>query len=150
MVHCAVNSAKPEEMKEDFLPLTVDYRSRDYSFGVIPDSTKRRERHGGDDEILVARFVDRAVRSLFPKGYVQDVQVLVTSHSADGIHDPTVLAVNAASLALLNSRQPWFGPVGCVRVGIVDHKLKVNPTVAEMEVSPLDLLYAGTTSRAVM
>jgi polyribonucleotide nucleotidyltransferase len=151
IVHVSVNSAKPaEEPKEDFLPLTVDYRSRLYAFGKIPMTTNKKERHGGDDEILVSRFIDRAIRPLFPKGYTQEVQLIATAHSADGIHDPTVLSVNAASLALLCSSQPWNGPVGCVRVGLVDGKLKVNPTVTEMQKSSLDLLYAGTATRALM
>jgi polyribonucleotide nucleotidyltransferase len=150
VVHTSMNSARTEDPKEDFLPLTVDYRSRHYAFGKIPDNRMRKEKHGSDEEVLVSRFIDRAIRPLFPKGYVNELQVIATAHSVDGVHDPTVLAVNAASFALLSSKQPWNGPVGCVRVGIVDNKLKVNPTVEEMEASPLDLLYAGTSSRAVM
>ncbi len=150
VVHVAVNSGKVEAPAEDFLPLTVDYRARYSAFGLIANQPNRKEKHGSDDEILVSRFVDRAVRPLFPKGYVDEVQILVTGHTADGIHDPTVIAVNASSLALLRSKQPWYGPIGCVRVGIVDNELKVNPSVKEMEESPLDLLYAGTSSRAVM
>jgi polyribonucleotide nucleotidyltransferase len=130
--------------------LTVDYRSRSYAFGRIPQLNTRRERHGTDDEILVARIIDRAVRPLFPKGYVNEVQITVTTHAADGIHDPTIAAVNAASLALMKSRQPWNGPIGCVRVGFVDGKLVLDPSVAEVERSELDLVYAGNMSRPVM
>jgi polyribonucleotide nucleotidyltransferase len=155
VVHVAVNSSnKPNDelsAADDFLPLTVDYRARYSAFGRISDERRRKEKHGSEEEILVGRFVDRAVRALFPKqGYVQEVQILVTNHAADGVHDPTVLAVNAASLALLRSQQPWFGPIGCVRVGIVNNMLRVNPSVSEMEHSPLDLLYAGTATRTVM
>lgn len=151
VVHTALASKVPDEApKEDFLPLTVDYRSRAYAFGKLPVNPKKRERHGDDDEILVARFVDRAVRPLFPKGYVNDVQLTITSHAVDAVNDPTVLAVNAASFALMQSKQPWNGPIGCVRVGLVDNKFVVNPLVADMKASPLDLLYAGTLDRTVM
>lgn len=150
VVHASVNSKPPETVGEDFLPLTVDYRARFSAFGKIPENIVKKERHGSNDETLVSRFIDRAIRPLFPKGYVNEVQVIVTNHSADGVHDPTVMGVNAASLAVLASRQPWAGPVGCVRVGIVDGALKVNPTVSEMQNSTLDLLYAGTATRAVM
>ncbi len=76
--------------------------------------------------------------------------MIVTSHAADGIHDPTVAAVNAASFALMKSKQPWSGPVGCVRVGLVDGQLKVDPSLAEMQSSTLDFLYAGTADRTLM
>lgn len=150
VLHAVVNSARSSEATEAFLPLTVDYRSRHYAYGKIPATSGRRERHGGDDEILVARCIDRAVRPLFPKGYVNEVQLLVTAHAADGVHDPTIAAVNAASFALLKSKQPWYGPIGCVRVGLIDGELKVDPTLAEMERSTLDLVYAGTAGRALM
>ena len=150
VVHAVVNSAQSQDVKEAFLPLTVDYRSRQYAFGIIPSTPQRRERHGGDDEILVARCIDRVLRPLFPKGYVDEVQVLVTTHAADGIHDPTIAAVNAASFALLQSQQPWYGPVGCVRVGLIDGELQVDPSVADMARSTLDLVYAGTKDRALM
>lgn len=149
VLHAVVNSARSSDATDNFLPLTVDYRSRQYAFGSIPTGG-RRERHGGDDEVLVARCIDRAVRPLFPKGYVNEVQLLVTAHAADGVHDPTIAAVNAASFALLKSKQPWYGPIGCVRVGIIDGQLKVDPTLAEMEHSTLDLVYAGTEGRALM
>jgi polyribonucleotide nucleotidyltransferase len=150
VVHAVVNSQRSDDPKEAFLPLTVDYRSRSYAFGKIPDLPQRRERHGTDDELLVARCIDRAVRPLFPKGYVNEVQLLVTTHAADGVHDPTIAAMNAASFALLQSRQPWFGPIGCVRIGIIDGVIKVNPTIVEMERSTLDLVYAGTKDRVLM
>lgn len=151
VVHVAVNSQAPAETKEDFLPLTVDYRARMSAFGLIPEGSRRREKSpGSDDEILVARFIDRAIRPLFPSGYVEEVQVTVTNHSTDGVHDPTVLALNATSMALLRSKQPWFGPVGCVRVGLVDNKLVVNPPVQSGKDSKFDLLYAGTIDRTLM
>jgi polyribonucleotide nucleotidyltransferase len=150
VLHASVNSARANEPNESGLPLTVDYRSRQYAFGVIPTGKNKREIHGSQDELLVARFIDRAVRPLFPKGYVNEIQLTVTSHAADGIHDPTVAAVNAASYALMKSNQPWNGPIGCVRVGLIDGVLKVDPSLQEMETSALDFLYAGTAGRALM
>lgn len=147
VVHVTVNSAFKSDAVEDFLPLTVDYRMRSSAMGIVP---QKKERGGSDEEILVSRFIDRAIRPLFPAGYVNDVQVIATNHSLDGVHDPTVVAVNAASLALMASKQPWFGPIGCVRVGLIEGKMKVNPNVQEMLTSELDLLYAGTSDRTVM
>jgi polyribonucleotide nucleotidyltransferase len=150
VVHATVCSARTASPTDDFLPLTVDYRSRAYAFGRMPQSNGRRERHGTDDEILVARIIDRAIRPLFPKGYVHEVQLTVTAHAADGINDPTIAAVNAASFTLMKSKQPWNGPIGCVRVGLIDGKLVVNPSVDDLEKSEMDLVYAGNSSRPVM
>jgi 3' exoribonuclease family, domain 1 len=81
LVHATVCSARNTDPQDDSLPLSVDYRSRAYAFGRIPKSVNKRERHGTDEETLVARFVDRAIRPLFPKGYVNEVQVTVTAHA---------------------------------------------------------------------
>ena len=150
VVHAAVCRGFDGDMKDGSLPLTVEYRSRAYAFGAIPSSSNRRERHGSDDEVLVARFIDRAIRPLFHQGCTHDIHVTVTNHASDGIHDPTVAAVNAASFALLKSKSLWGGPIGCVRVGLIDGRLKLNPSVSEMETSELDFLYAGTLSRPLM
>ena len=150
VVHAAVTTAANYDVTSDFLPLTVDYRSRAYAFGRIPSVFNRRERHGSDDEVLVSRIIDRAVRPLFPKGLVNQVQVIATAHAGDRIHDPTVMGVNAASLALMRSSVDWAGPVGCVRVGMVAGKLHLNPTVEQMQTSSIDFVYAGTHDKALM
>lgn len=150
VVHATVASKRNPDPSDDFLPLTVDYRSRSYAFGRIPSTNNRRERHGNDEEVLVARMIDRAVRPLFPAGFVSELHLTVTTHAADGTNDPTVAAVNAASLALMRSRAPWAGPVGCVRVGYIDNRLVVSPTLAQMAESTLDFVYAGTEQRPVM
>ena len=95
-------------------------------------------------------IIDRAVRPLFPKGLVNQVQVIATAHAGDRIHDPTVMGVNAASLALMRSSVDWAGPVGCVRVGMVAGKLHLNPTVEQMQTSSIDFVYAGTHDKALM
>ena len=150
VVHAAVTTAVNHDATNDFLPLTVDYRSRAYAFGRIPSVFTRRERHGSDDEVLVSRIIDRAVRPLFPKGLVNQVQVIATVHAGDRIHDPTIMSVNAASLALMRSSVEWHGPIGCVRIGMVKGKLQINPTVEQMHNSSLDFVYAGTQDRALM
>lgn len=150
LVHVTINSKPAEGAMEDFLPLTVDYREKMHSYNGIPGGFKKSEKHNNDHEILASRVIDRAIRSLFPKGYTNEVQVIATAHAFDRINDPVVLAVNAASLALYNSNQPWTGPIGCVRVGLVNDELKVNPTMDELKASPLNLLFAGTKDRVVM
>jgi polyribonucleotide nucleotidyltransferase len=148
VVHAVVASARAEKPTQDFLALTVDYRDRAYAHGRVPLNASRRERHGSDEEILAARAIDRAVRPLFPRGYVDEVQITVTAHAVDG--DAVVTAVNTASCALSLSSQPWFGPIGCVRVGLLDGHLKINLTAEERKISTLDLLYAGTKQRPIM
>lgn len=126
VVHVAINSQHNDKAEDYFLPLTVDYRTRNYATGKIPLARTKRESHNSEEDTLVARFIDRAIRPLFPKGYVNEVQVIATTHAADGVYDPTVVAVNATSYALMKSKQPWRGPVGCVRVGLIDGQLKVK------------------------
>lgn len=134
----------------DFLPLMVDYRVKSYAVGLIPDTARRREFSGNDEEILQSRVVDRALRPLFPRDYYGDTQVLATVQSLDPANDPLVVAVNAASAALAVSDIPWHGPIGCVRVVEIDGQLVVNPSAAQRELATLDVLYAGTETRAVM
>lgn len=134
----------------DFLPLMVDYRVKSYAVGLIPDTARRREFSGNDEEILQSRVVDRALRPLFPRDFYGDTQVLATVQSLDPANDPLVVAVNAASAALAVSDIPWHGPIGCVRVIELDGQLVVNPSAAQRELATLDVLYAGTEARAVM
>lgn len=150
VVHVAIASARPEAASEDFLPLTVDYKYRQYAQGELPKTVNRREKGNSDEEILVSRVIDRAIRPLFPSGYVNDLQITVTTHSVDSAFDVVSMALNATSVALLRSQQPWNGPLGCVRVGCVDGTFVVNPTQQQMESSTLDLIYAGTEHRTLM
>jgi polyribonucleotide nucleotidyltransferase len=144
VIHAVVASESAENPVDSFLPLTVDFRNRLYASGQV--SKNRKERHNTDEEVLASRVIDRSIRPLFPKGYVNNVQVTVTSQAIDKVADPVVLGVNASSFALLLSSQPWTGPIGCVRVGRIDDQLVVNPAVSELEASTLDLLYTGTES----
>ena len=134
----------------DFFPLTVDFEERLYAAGKIPGSFPRREGRPSEEAVLTMRLTDRSIRPLFPKGFRNDIQIIVYAFSADQENDPDVLAVNAASAALSISGAPFDGPVGCVRVGTVDGKLALNPTISEMKQSDLDLVVAGTKDAILM
>jgi polyribonucleotide nucleotidyltransferase len=143
-------AAKTATEGQDFFPLTVEYRERAYAGGRIPGGYFKREGRPGEHEILTSRLIDRPVRPLFPKGFRNEVQVICLTISADGENDPDVLAVNGASTALSLSGIPFEGPVGAVRVGLVDGKLIANPTIAEQRVSTLDLVIAATADAVLM
>ena len=150
-VHAVVVVNNNVDPKDYSLPLTVDYRDKAHSHRLIPKGISKREKHGTEEEILVARIIDRAIRPLFPSGFLSEVQITVTGHAVDGSIDPIVLAVNAVSCALMTSKIPWNGPVGCVRVGkSADGAFILNPTMAQLNDSTLDLLYAGTANRPLM
>ena len=134
----------------DFFPLTVDFEERLYAAGKIPGSFPRREGRPSEYGILTGRLVDRPLRPLFPKGFRNDVQIIVTPLSADQENDPDVLAINAASAALTISEIPFDGPVGAVRVGLSEGNLVANPTISQLEESDLDLVIAGTSDAILM
>ncbi len=134
----------------DFFPLTVSYEERMYAGGKIPGSFFRREGRPSTDATLVARLTDRPLRPLFPEGMRNEVQVILMSLSADDENHLDMLAINAASAALMISDIPFGGPVGAVRIGFVDGKLVVNPSISEMEESSLDLRVAGTKDAILM
>ncbi|MEJ2599624.1 MAG: polyribonucleotide nucleotidyltransferase [Anaerolineales bacterium] len=134
----------------DFFPLTVDYEERMYAGGRIPGSFFRREGRPNEEAILTARLTDRPLRPLFPKDLRNDVQVVIYSLSIDGENPLDILAVNAASAALMISDVPWQGPVGAVRIGRVGDQFVANPTYEELEASDLDLRLAGTRDAILM
>jgi len=127
----------------DFFPLLVDFEERFYSAGKIPGGFIKREGRPSETAVLSGRMVDRSIRSLFDETMRYDVHVVATVLAVDQINPPNVLAINAASAALSISDIPWGGPVGAVRIGLVDGELVVNPTEEQMLVSGLDLLVAG-------
>ena len=134
----------------NFFPLTVDYEERLYAAGKIPGSFFRREGRPSTGAILTARLTDRPLRPLFPQGFRQEVQIVVTALSADQENDPDVLSIVGASAALSISEIPFQGPVGAVRVGYVDGQFVINPTFAQLKNSALDLMVAGTRDSVVM
>lgn len=150
IVFAAATMGKEPREGQDFFPLTVEYEERMYAGGRIPGSFFRREGRPSEDAILIARLTDRPIRPLFAQDMRNEVQVVMFSLSADGENPLDILAINAASAALMISDIPWGGPVGAVRVGHIDGKFVVNPTFAEMEDSDLDLRMAGTKDAILM
>src|SRR5881296_3093050 len=150
VVFAAATVAKTTRPGIDFFPLTVDFEERLYAAGKIPGSFPRREGRPSEEGILTARLTDRPIRPLFPKGFRNDVQIVVSAWSADQENEYDILAVNAASAALHISNAPFEGPLGCVRVGTVDGKLTLNPTIEQMLTSELDLIVAGTKDSIMM
>ncbi|CAI5771356.1 polyribonucleotide nucleotidyltransferase 1, mitochondrial isoform X1 [Podarcis lilfordi] len=137
----AVSKTKPSPSQ--FMPLVVDYRQKAAAAGRIPTNYLRRELSSTDKEILTSRVIDRSIRPLFPAGYYYDTQILCNLLAVDGVNDPAVLAINGASAALALSDIPWNGPIGAVRVGLIDGEVVVNPTRKEMSSSTLDLVVSG-------
>ena len=134
----------------DFFPLTVDYEEKLYAAGRIPGSFFRREGRPSEEATLICRLVDRPLRPLFDKSIRNEVQVVITALSSDGDYHLDILAVNGASAAMTISDIPWGGPVGAVRVGLIDDQLVLNPNVEQMIQSPLDLRVAGTKEAIIM
>jgi len=146
----ATAGASKEPIEASFLPLTVEFEERHYAVGKIPGSFMRREGRPGEKAILSARMTDRPIRPLFPKGFRHEVQVILTVLSADQQNPPDILGPTAASAALMLSDIPWDGPIAAVRVGRLDGRLVLNPTLQELEKSDLDLVVAGSKDAIIM
>ncbi len=144
-----VNSAKPRD-GIDFFPLTVDYLEKIYAAGKIPGGFFKRERGMTEREVLTSRFIDRALRPLFPDGYRDETQVTAQVLSADKDCDTDVLAFVGASAAVMISDVPFPAPIGAVRVSRVDGKLIANGTQAELEAADLNIIVAGSRDTLVM
>jgi polyribonucleotide nucleotidyltransferase len=145
----AVASPDPKE-GIDFFPLTVEYREFTYAGGRIPGGFIKREGRPSEKEILTSRQIDRPIRPLFPETFRNETQVVAFVYSADKENDPDVLGINGASCALALSDIPFHGPVGAVRIGIVDGEFIVNPTYAERLVSTLNIMVVGTKDGITM
>lgn len=134
----------------DFFPLQVDYEEKMYSIGKIPGGWKRREGRASDNAILKSRLIDRPLRPLFPKGFYNDVTIIATPLSVDQDIAPETLAMLGSSIALSISDIPFDGPIGAVKIGCVDGKFIINPTVDEQHNSVIDLTVAGTKEAILM
>lgn len=147
-----VTATASKEPKEgvNFFPLTVDVEERLYAVGRIPGSWGRREGRPPDKAILQARVTDRPLRPLFPKGFRNEVQIVIIPLSIDHDHSPEVAGIIGASAALSVSDIPFNGPIGAVEVGLVDGELVINPDVKQQEVSKLSLIVAGTKEAILM
>ncbi len=150
MVLATVVAAKSAKEAQDFFPLTVEYRERAYAGGRIPGGYFKREGAPVKKETLTCRLIDRPIRPLFPDGFRNEVQVICLVISGDPENDPDVLAINGASAALCLSGIPFGGPVGAVRVGVIDGQFVANPTTAEQAASPLELVVAATEEGVLM
>ena len=149
-VLATVVGAKNAKPGQDFFPLTVDYQEKAFAAGRIPGGYFKREGRPSERETLISRLIDRPIRPLFPEGYRNEVQVIVTVLSHDLENDPDVLSIVAVSTALTLSGIPFMGPVGGARVGYINGALKLNPTIEEMKSSDLDLVVAGTSDAVLM
>ena len=128
----------------------MDFREKFAAAGRFPGGYFKREGRPSEREILTSRLCDRPLRPLFPKGFMNEVQVIGMLLACDQVNDPDVLMVNGASAALMASDIPWNGPVGCVRVGRIDGEFVANPTFEQRYESDLDLIYVGNENEMMM
>ncbi|MFA5087895.1 MAG: polyribonucleotide nucleotidyltransferase [Candidatus Omnitrophota bacterium] len=150
VVLVATCMSKKPKTEADFFPLMVEYQEKTYSAGKIPGGFFKREGRPTEKEILTARVIDRPLRPLFPEFFYNEVQIVASVLSHDGENDPDILALNGASTALMVSDIPFLGPVGAVRVGLVDDQFVLNPTYLQRDQSLLDLIVVGHEDGIVM
>lgn len=146
----SATSKKEVKEKKPFLPLIVDYRENTYAAGKIPGGFFKREGRPSEREILISRLIDRPVRSLFPEGYYFDTQIVALLLSADLENESDTLGIIGASAALYFSDIPFTTPMGAVKVGFINNEFVINPTMSQLEQSPLNMVVAGTEEGIVM
>ena len=144
---CVAQSMRPGQ---DFFPLTVDYRDKYAAAGRFPGGYFKREGRPSEKEILISRLCDRPCRPLFPEGFLNEVQIIGQLLSADQLHDSDIPMVNGASAALAISDIPWNGPIGAIRVALIDGQFVANPNIEQMYSSSLDLIYVGNDKDMLM
>ena len=150
MVLATAVFAKSAKPGQDFFPLTVNYQEKYYAAGKIPGSFPRREAAPSQKETLTSRLIDRPIRPLFIEGFKNEVQVVTTVLAHDLENDPDIVALVAASAALVLSGAPFMGPIGAARVGYVNSEYVLNPTLDQMKESAMDLVVAGTSDAVMM
>ena len=148
LVTCCCAKQAREDM--DFFPLTVEYQEKTFAAGKIPGGFFKREGRPSEKAILTSRMIDRPIRPLFPKGMLNEVQVVATVLSYDGENDPDVMALTGASAALTISEIPFDGPIAGARVGMIDGQFVLNPTALDMEKSTLDVIMVANAESVVM
>jgi len=146
----SVVGKKEAKPGQDFFPLTVNYQERTYAAGKIPGGFFKREGRPSEEETLICRLIDRPIRPLFPAGFTNEVQVVITVVSANPEISPDIIALLGTSAALAISGMPFSGPVGAARVGYTDGKYLLNPLQSELETSQLNLVVSGTDSAVLM
>jgi polyribonucleotide nucleotidyltransferase len=150
IVLCTVVGARSVKPGQDFFPLTVNYQEKAFAAGKIPGGFFKREGRPNENETLVSRLIDRPLRPLFPDGFRNEVQVVATVLSHDLENNPDVVALVGCSAALTLSGIPFFGPVAGARVAYIDGAYVLNPTAAQLQLSQLDLMVAGTAEGVLM
>ena len=150
MVLATAVYAKSAKPGQDFFPLTVNYQEKFYAAGKIPGSFPRREGAPSQKETLTSRLIDRPIRPLFVKGFKNEVQVVTTVLAHDLENDPDIVALVAASAALVLSGAPFMGPIGGCRVGMIDGEYVLNPTSDQMKETKMDLVVASTSDAVMM
>ena len=149
-VLCCVTAAKSIKPGQDFFPLSVHYQEKTYAAGKIPGGFFKREAKPSEKETLTSRLIDRPIRPLFPKGFLNEVQVVCQVVSHDLENDPDMVAMVGASAALTISGIPFMGPIGAARVGYKDGEYVINPAMADLSEGELDLVVAGTSEGVLM
>src|SRR6202011_3645443 len=149
-VLCTAVAAKTAKPGQDFFPLTVNYQEKTFAAGKIPGGFFKREGRPSEKEVLTSRLIDRPMRPLFPESWRNETQIVSLVLSADSENDPDVIAVTSASAAAYCSDLPFEKPIACVRVGLVDGQLVINPTVADQKKSLMNIIIAGTDEAIVM
>jgi len=150
MVLATAVMAPPRREGADFFPLTCDYQEKTYSAGKIPGGFFKREGRPSEKEILTSRLIDRPLRPRFPKGFINEVQVVASLLSMDDENEGDVLGITAASAALHISCIPFDGPIAAVRVGYIDDQFVANPPISQMAKSQIDLVVAGSEDAIIM
>src|SRR5690606_5934105 len=151
VVLATVVGRKTANPGQDFFPLTVDYQEKTYAAGKIPGGFFKREGRPTEKETLTSRLIDRPIRPLFPKGMMNEVQVVCTVLSAEKDTDPDIAAMIGTSAALAISGIPFAGPIGAARVGYNDSEGYIlNPSYSRLQTSELDMVVAGTESAVLM
>ena len=150
VVLCAVTAAKSVREGQDFFPLTVHYQEKFSAAGRIPGGFFKREGRATEKETLTSRLIDRPCRPLFPEGFYNEINVICQVMSYDGINEPDILAMVAASAALTISGVPFMGPIGAARVGYKEGEYQLNPSMEEVAEGELDLVVAGTMGAVMM
>src|SRR5271156_5790339 len=149
-VFVAATAATTLRPGQDFFPLTVDYREKYHAAGRFPGGYFKREGRPTEKEILTSRLCDRPCRPLFPEGFLNEVQVVGILLSADQKNESDISMVNGASAALAISDIPWNGPIAASRIGLIDGQFVANPTIEQMFMSSLDLIYVGNERDMLM
>lgn len=141
---------KKQQNKTNYFPLTICYQERTYAAGKIPGGFFRREGRPSENEILIARLIDRPIRPLFPKGFLNNIQIIATVVSVNPKVNPDIVAIIGASAALSVSGIPFLGPIAAARVAYINKKYVLNPTIEEIKHSELDLVVSGTKNAILM